>query len=577
MKKSIGLLILFLLSFFIAHSQKSKEFIKRYNLAKDYYNAKQYPQATKFFKDLTTPHENNSVVEYAYFYQALCAYQQEKYLDSKFVLKQLLQKYPDWNKKEDVYYLLADIYFQLKEYKEAFAFSDTLQDAKLKRDASTMKQYHLRQIEDVAVLKEMEHTLKDEKIAEILARKLDQKYNSVEDKMLLEYLIQDYHLDRTKYPNGTFRANKKKDQYNVAVLLPFMLNESKSYRKYARFYELYQGIRLAADTLLKKGIVLNLFVYDTQKDTTRLKELLSHNEMEEMDLFIGPVYQQTSEMMKHFATIHRINYINPLQDDGGLIEETENVFLVKPSNEVKGLSFANYTNHAFPKKDVIVFYGEQEQDSVLAHTYIANLDQEKKRVVSLKKITKKNAIDIRKIINNADQSTLSNIFIASGENLAAAHLMSALESNKFNVPVIAPSKWLKIGVIEYEQFKRHQFYFDYEDYVDVMNESVQEYRITFKNKMNLKPSIYSKNSDAYYGYESMFFFGTMMAKYGNLFNEGLETESYSPNFTFTGMSYQETSANNIAPLYRFNEYYELEWVNYPHFEDIIEHDKNNEE
>ena len=68
-----------------------------------------------------------------------------------------------------------------------------------------------------------------------------------------------------------------------------------------------------------------------------------------------------------------------------------------------------------------------------------------------------------------------------------------------------------------------------------------------------------------------------MAKYGNLFNEGLKTETYHPGFTFMGMNYQETSANNIAPLYRFNEYYELEWVNYPHFEDIIEHDKNNEE
>jgi hypothetical protein len=333
---------------------------------------------------------------------------------------------------------------------------------------------------------------------------------------------------------------------------------------------------LASDSLLAEGIIMNLYVYDTQKDTNRVHELLNHKEMQEMDLFIGPIYQNTSRIMKQFSTLHQINYINPLQGGGEFIYETDHVFLSKSSYEMKGKSFANYSNFEFDKRDVLVFYGDKDRDSVLAHSYIAHLDSVNKRVISFKKISRDNVIDIRKIVDNVDKKNLSHIFITSSENLAAATLMSALESNDINAPVIAPSKWLTIGVLEYEQFRRHQFYFDYEDYVNIMDTTVQKFRNIFKQRMNLKPMVYAKQADAYHGYETMYFFGEMLNKHGHLFNEAIKKEGYHKGSLLKGMDYELTNANNVAPLLRFNEYYELEWVNFPHYQEIAKYEKDNE-
>ncbi len=550
--------------------------MKKYNLAKDYYLAQQYPQALKYFKELTTRHEKNAFDTYAYFYCALVLNKQEKYKQSQEQLERILTKFPNWDKKEDVYYLLADVSFKLQDWEKALANVDKIQSKKLTPKAQSMKLHYLQKLEGIEVLKDLEHDHRDENIAKLLARKLDKKYNNIEERLLLEYLIQDYKLNRDDYPYGTFPSNKKKEEYNVAVLLPFMIHQPKAYRKFARFYELYQGIRLATDSLLAEGILLNLYVYDTQKDTAKVHELLNNPEMQEMDLFIGPIYQNTSRIMKQYSTLHHINYVNPLQGNGEFIHETEQVFLSKSSNEVKGKSFAEYSNVEFENRDVLVFYGGKEKDSVLAHSYIAHLDSINKRVVSFKKITRENVIDIRKIVSSADKESLSHIFITSSENLAAATLMSTLESKDINVPVIAPSKWLTIGVLEYEQLRRHQFYFDYEDYVDVMDTLVQHFRTSFKEKMNLKPMVYSKQADPYYGYESMYFFGKMLFKHGNLFNKAIRNEGYHKGSLLKGMQYELTNANNIAPLLRFNEYYELEWVNFPHYQEIAKYEKDNE-
>ncbi|MCP4520370.1 MAG: outer membrane protein assembly factor BamD [Cytophagales bacterium] len=546
--------------------------MKRYNRAKDLYDAQQYPQAFQAFKELSEPHKNNVFETHARFYTALSAYQQENYPIAEVLFKQFVQKYPDWKQKDEAVYFLTEIAFLEKNYGEAFSYLKQIENEDTKADALNMKKYFVQQIDSIAILKKYEQELKDKDIAETLAKRLDKRYNTIENKLLLEYLIQDYGLNRENYPYGTFRKNEKKHEYNIAILLPFMNNIEKGYRKSARFYELYEGIKLATDSLLHRGIIINLYAYDTQKDTSRVHEILNHKEMQEMDLFIGPVYPKTSAIMKQFATINQINYVNPLQNDGNLIYETDYVYLSKSSCEVKGKNFAEFANYSFPKRDVVVFYGGKEKDSVLASSYIAHLDSVDKRVVCFKEITKRNVKDIRNILNNVDDKNLSHIFVSSSEKLVGATLMSAIEGNNIMAPVIAPSKWLEIEVLEYEQFRRHQFHFDYDDYHYLLDTNVAKFRNAFQERMSLKPGIYSKKTDAYYGYETMFFFGQMLYKHGHLFNEAIKNEEDYKGLI--KMHYHRTNANNISPLLRFNEYYELEWVNFPHYQEGSTYEKD---
>ena len=103
---------------------------------------------------------------------------------------------------------------------------------------------------------------------------------------------------------------------DVAVLLPFFLKENsvrfdidssrylngrRVYRTVPRqdewvysrsigFVEMYQGILLAADSLRRLGLTVNLHTYDITNDNQKMRDLINQGKLEDMDLIIGPVY-----------------------------------------------------------------------------------------------------------------------------------------------------------------------------------------------------------------------------------------------------------------------------------------------
>ena len=71
-------------------------------------------------------------------------------------------------------------------------------------------------------------------------------------------------------PKSIERVNSVK----VALLLPFMTNETIPSTETQRFIEYYEGLLLAVDSLKNTGCSIDLSVYDTGNGTKKLKEIL---------------------------------------------------------------------------------------------------------------------------------------------------------------------------------------------------------------------------------------------------------------------------------------------------------------
>lgn len=113
--------------------------------------------------------------------------------------------------------------------------------------------------------------------------------------------------------------------YDVAILLPYMLDENDKFRAKCPpvgdcpFYgytvmaiNFERGIQMAVDSLRKAGLNVRLHVFDTESDTTTISQILSKSVMKDVDLIFGPLYPRQIKLVAEFAKENKIQNVVPV-------------------------------------------------------------------------------------------------------------------------------------------------------------------------------------------------------------------------------------------------------------------------
>ena len=556
------LTLLLLSSSIISVGQGKGEFQNRYLKAKNFYKAGEYEKALHAFKACTEAHQNNYFEEYGHYYCGLSAFKAQKWEDARFILVQLISKYPDWEQLDEARYLMANIAFEERDYNKSYLYLSQISDSNLVQEAEGMQTHYLKKERDVSALKSILTVYPHSReLANQIAHKLNESSTSIREKYYMEYLVQEYQLDSIEFGSGVFRSSEKKESYNVAVMLPFMFDEDRVARS-AKYLEMLQGVYMAADSLKERGVIVNIHIYDTQRDSSRVDSFVHLPEMLGMDLLFGPVYPEPAHVAALFALSKQIHYINPLYSNDSLIHNNVFSYLAMPSYFDKARELAEYAIDSTRNGEVVILYGEGLKDSTIAHTYKRIFDTiPDKNVTVFKKITIDNYSDITDYIEKANNTEeLSHILVSSSEVLAGAYTVTALEELNITVPVFAPEKWLGIRTNTFEQYKRRQVYFYTDDYVNIDERRVQRFRNAFKSEMGIKPIKYAY---AYIGFDYMLLAGNLFENYGNLFHDELKNDGYQAGATTAGMDYSMGNSNGVFMLLGFDKDYYFTWLNKP--------------
>jgi ABC-type branched-subunit amino acid transport system substrate-binding protein len=99
------------------------------------------------------------------------------------------------------------------------------------------------------------------------------------------------------------------------------------------FIEFYEGFLLALDTLREQGYSVSLHVYDTEKDTLKVKKIIQQLYQIQPDLIIGPVYSEDVKLVGEFARNQGINLVSPLSTRIELVTDNPHVIQVVPTEE----------------------------------------------------------------------------------------------------------------------------------------------------------------------------------------------------------------------------------------------------
>jgi ABC-type branched-subunit amino acid transport system substrate-binding protein len=541
------LTFLFLILSFVAFSQANKDLQRKYESGKQLLKQEKYDLARDVFSSLSQQTANNPYVAYAHYYQAYALFKTAKYDGARLQLIQLLEKYPSFPDSESANYLLGNIAFEKGNAEAALGYLEKCKSKQIREDVQNLKSHYLSQIQDVNTLKNLQKKHpEDEAVAGLLVDKLLTSPKA-EDASLAKQLDTKFKLGRLKAMEELKKISKK-PEYNVAVLFPFQPEglEAGKPRNNQFVLDMYEGIKMAADELSAQDTKINVFAYDIANDGDKMLETVNLPEFAGMDMLIGPLYGATNKVAVAFANQKSVALINPISNNGQLIENNPSAYLLKPSMETQVQRAAEYALNTFVPKSTLILYGPTAKDSSLAATYRKQILDKGGKVNAIKKITQVNVGEIAQIISETQETSLGHVFISTDNQNIVVNFTNALEQRTSKISIVTLSNWLELKLISFEQFERRNIHFIFPEYIDYGSEAVKTFRKNYLSKRNIIPSIYS-----YQGYDMMLFFGRLLSEHGIYFHQALRQQNPQKGVVLPGYNYTGSNDNQYVPLVKF--------------------------
>jgi len=547
--------------------------LAQYQKAKLYYKEKQFQEARDTLAPLLTAAKKSStLIPYALFYDALCAYQQSKKEEAASIFMDLYYMYPCWEQHDEVLYWLALLQFEANDYITALRFLAKMQNKQATNSIDCLKTHYLSQINDREVLMRLlMHYPNDILVAKAMIKQELSLPFIEQDLTLLEQLSHRFPITHTKHALNFVDSlkSKKKEQYHIAVLLPFFIDEISYEDKNTNYFvmDLYKGICAGVAELEKKiGNKIQIHAYDTKKSSTVVEQLLEQPEMQCMDLFIGPLYANTMQLVTNFCSTYGINMFNPFSVNTHAVDHNPFVYLIKPSIETQAKQAAAFTmakiNEQPHQKQhhIAIVYGTAPEDAAKAYAYKRYMERHTKEEVDLlllfkheiaqkflikcrnKKACQDEKSDISTVLDD-----ITHLYVASNDELIVANVLSLLQIRNLKPIIIGDATWLKKATLTLDQLQKLPLYLIAPDYIDYKNPAVLGFRQDFYEQFGDYPNVF-----AALGYDMILFLGTMLAEHGCLFQKGWEDYYYAGKI-FPGFSYGMYHDNQIVPIISFGK------------------------
>lgn len=553
---------------------RAQDFKKDFKKAKDLYNDGNFSSAMDAFKPLMIYDRNNPYPEYACFYYALSAHRLGFSVVAKEMFLQTKIVYPQWDQLDEVNYWLVKIYLEQREYFRAWQLAKEIHDPSMKSDVDALKKLALLKIDDVEVLKMMwEENPHDEQIAFALAKIIGRQIVQT-DAGLLDTLAAEFHWNKDDFISSEVLKPVFRDRYRIALMLPFRsgtLDAGPGKKRSQNALDIYQGMKLATDSLLSDGILIDLLAYDTDHDPEIIKKLLKAEELKTADIIVGPLFLEDAKPVQEFSELNKINLIvHPLSFNSDLVGQNPFAFLFQPSHATLGEKSAELLAAKSSNKNCFVFYGESPKDSIMAWSFMRTATKLGVKIIYFEEVRSETSNELMATLatptefdewKNPKQfklklDSIGSVFVASDDPLIYTKVINSVESRGDSIMVVGQESWLEDNSVELSKFERINVALASPNFSPVTSPSYVQFRKKYLQAHGVLPSSYAQK-----GYEFMMVLGRSLKKFGVYFQEGLMKEKM-PGVLTSGYQMLPTHDNGVVPFISFRQG-RLEPINKP--------------
>jgi len=322
-------------------------------------------------------------------------------------------------------------------------------------------------------------------------------------------------------------AKNRETTYRIALLIPFYLEQvsDSSWMKMTgsdltgnlmpfRFVQYYHGFMMAADSLRKQGLKLEISVYDVDQQESKVSAVLQKPEMKKMDLIIGPFFKNSFTIASDFAKSNKIPIVNPLSSRPDIIEDNPFVCKPVPSVESQPGIVAKLVERDYKDHKILLYVANQFQNSEMIlklKEAIETADPAGTRKVTIVDYSSDSIQGFKKYAAYGKSNLV--IIYADNEVLPAA-LLSKLTVVKqdYNITVLGLPEWEKFTNLETIYLIALNAHFLTSSYIDPDDAHTKAFIRTYRERYFDEPM-----SLAFIGFDAGYFFLKALSDYdGNL-------------------------------------------------------------
>ena len=360
-----------------------------------------------------------------------------------------------------------------------------------------------------------------------------------------------------------FRENRKETErfstIKAAIILPFLEGVSKG--EAARMVEYYEGFLMAVDSLKRTGTSIDLYTYNSGPETASLNSILGKNEMKNMDIIFGPLYQQHISPLSDFAKKNDIRLVIPFTSKDNAVFRNPAVYQINTPQSYLDSEVYDHFVRQFPHANVIFLEANQQTKDKI--DFIKGLKEElKNRSIPMKTLKEDATVESLKAVLRADRE---NVFIpTSDSNLTLIKILPQLtllvrDQPESRIHLFGYPKWQTYTKDHLDAFFELDTYF----YSSFYTNNLLPAAINFTK--NYRRS-YGKDMDERYpkygmlGFDTSYFFLKGLSRYGSEFEKNMQELNLTP--IQTGFKFQRVNnwggfINKKVFFVRFTKNYEL--------------------
>ncbi|WP_431421690.1 LysM peptidoglycan-binding domain-containing protein [Bacteroides hominis] len=332
-----------------------------------------------------------------------------------------------------------------------------------------------------------------------------------------------------------FRENKETPKsistIKAALLLPF---DDK------RMVEYYEGFLMAVDSLKRTGTSIDLYVYDCNKESSSLNNILAKSEMKNMNVIFGPAQQQHIKPLATFAKKNDIRLVVPFSSKEGEVFSNPFIYQINtPQSYLYSEVYEHFTRQ-FPNANVILLESSVvDKDKV---EFIKGLKQELgSKGIPVKTLKENAPVETLKAALRNDKE---NFFIpTSGNDLTLLKIIPQLtllvrDNPEARIHLFGYPEWQTYTKDHLESFFELDTYF----YSSFYTNNLLPAAINFTHAYR---KWYSKEMEERYpkygmlGFDTGYFFLQGLSKYGSELEKNLPLMDLTP--IQTGFKFQRVN------------------------------------
>ncbi|MBN2610875.1 MAG: LysM peptidoglycan-binding domain-containing protein [Bacteroidales bacterium] len=336
------------------------------------------------------------------------------------------------------------------------------------------------------------------------------------------------------------------------------------------YFEFYEGVLLALDTLRKKGQDINLRVFDTERDTTRVKTILKGLEVNKPDLMIGPVFPETFKLAAKFASTNNIIIVSPIYSRSEQLSGFPYAFQFVPSRETEHEAIATIAS-ACPHSNLLIFHDADttnKKDSEDLKNVFTGIMHHKNdsSLFTIKEVRHSDTL-VRNLRHSLVHGRKNVAIITTNNEAYLSELLSHLDrfQKMYDITVIGQPAWLTFNNIDLEYFHNLGLHLYTPFYIDYNDIAVKKFIRNAINTLGYEPlELKSKGYNlTFLGYDIAYYFIQSYLYYGNNLDnciQCIKNKSLLNNYSFKQNNPAGGFENKGMIYLRFNKDYTVERI-----------------